>query len=357
MMSYRGWLVLFCCLLSSYHGNAWQDTCIIGCACAGTTIECRGLERETFPANLDPDTEVLRIRDSKISYIQRNALAKMRRLQVLEIYSSEIIYIQTCAFAGISNFTSVTFSRNNITSIVQNAFAVIENVQDLVFEDSVVGTIATRAFTKLRDVMTFRFTNLTVNKLEREAVDDVSGIKNFQIDFNKFGYVGQSPLNNLANVTLNMSGNIFPSHCGVADIFPDTTQETSVSIYFRHNVIKLCACNMSLLVLHPAPVADMDQNICSGPPEVAGIFFTELSETPFCRAAGANRTTHLWCPVTRQMPVHHNCHAFGSPLIPLEEVEDPRVAEDKNGNNIAPNFQSNLYMFSITFTLLSIFSY
>ncbi|XP_060065372.1 vasorin-like [Ylistrum balloti] len=346
MSSPRGWSVSLWCLLLCCHAEAWRDTCIIGCECSGTTIECRHLDRKTFPADLDPDTEILRIRDSKISYIQQNALAKMRNLRVLEISSSDIIYIQTCAFAEVSNFTSIKFSKNNITNVVQNAFAVVANVNELVFEDSRVETISTQAFTQLRDVKTFILSNLTVNKLEREAIDDVSGISNFQIDFNKFGYVGQSPLNSLFNVTLNISQNIFPSHCGVGDVLSDLIPETNVVIHFQNNVIQSCACNMSLIGAQRASFISMDQNTCSGPPEIAGEPLLELADTPFCRATATNRTSPLWCPVTRRMSLLHNCHAFGSPLIPQEEVKDPRYDKGQNDNNGAPN--CNLSLFSIS---------
>lgn len=344
-MPYRIKTVVFCCLLLCCYGNAWPDTCFIGCECSGTTIECRGLQREYFPENFNQGTEVLRIKDSRISYIQRNALAKMRRLQVLEISSSEIKYIQTCAFAGISNFTAFIFSRNNITTIVQNAFAVVENVNEVVFEDSLIKTVSTRAFTKVRNVTTFRLSNLTVNSLQREAIDDVGEIVDFQVVSNRFKYVGQSPFSNMSNVTLNISSNVFPSHCGVGDIFSENVQQESVIIHFQNNVIKSCACNMSLLRVQVESV--VDQNTCSGPPEVEGIIFSGLSETQFCRDSRENGVTPLWCPVTRQMPLRHNCHAFGSPLIPQMEVEDPNLSETvEDDNNGAQHLRFNLYMFS-----------
>ncbi|OWF39977.1 Leucine-rich repeat-containing protein 4C [Mizuhopecten yessoensis] len=351
-MSSRGWTGLLWWLLMCYYCDARTDTCIIGCECVGTTIECQSLDRESFPANLDPDTEILRIRESKISYIQRNALAKMPHLRVLEISSTDIIYIQTCAFSGISNFTSIKFSKNNITSIVQNAFALVADVEELVFENSKIDTISTQAFTKIRDVGTFRLRNLTVNKLEREAIDDVSGVLNLHVDLNKFAYVGQSPLNKLVNVTLNVSQNIFPSHCGVGDIYTNVDRETNVILFFRFNVINLCACNMSLLRWQTSAAVTLDENTCSGPPEIAGSFLNDLADTPFCQVVGANRTTPLWCPVTRQMRVLHNCHAFGSPLIPQEEVKDPRIAEDRDSNNGVANIESNVYLVSVVLSFL-----
>ncbi|XP_008559260.1 leucine-rich repeat-containing protein 4B isoform X1 [Microplitis demolitor] len=214
------------CRWSSWSSSSWKLILLInvsllatansafcpsGCTCddEALVVSCVGVSLDVIPIALNPSTQRLVLKESRIRMVDAAAFQFYGDLKNVDLSSNHLFTIPNGSFAAQKNLVELHLKHNKISALTEKTFQGLVSLTVLNLRDNYLETLTNGLFTSLTKLEELDLGQNRISKVEPGAFQKLGALRVLYLDDNQLKSIPSpalAPLNALAELHIGLNG-------------------------------------------------------------------------------------------------------------------------------------------------------